>query len=397
MISSLVHRFHIICIRQTVRSITRQCVLCRCHSIKPHPQMLGQLPIERLTPGSVFDKTGIDYAGPIYIKYGYVCKPTAVKAYVGVFVSLTVKAVHLELVSDLTLESLIACLRRFISRRGYPSLLWSDHGTNFIGAKREIKELVEFLGEQKTQKSIYEFCSAEHMEWKFIPEHSPHFGGIWEAAVKSLKTHLKRVIGEVKLTYEEMTTFLTQIEACLNSRPLVRVNSPDDDSTEILTPGYFLVGQPLTTLPDPAFSYRSVSLLRRWHLCQRLVRHFWKRWSLEYLSTLQRCSKWQYPSRNLSVGDIVILIEDGVIPTRWPLTRVIKTYPGSDGIVRVVDIKTSKGSCRRPIHKLAVLLPFEPNNDLNSLYIAHLLYSFTYLHRFWLNFVRLFDLRPAVC
>ena len=111
------------------------------------------------------------------------------------------------------------------------------------------------MREQKIQKSISEFCTAWNIEWRFIPEHSPHFGGLWEAAVKSFKTHLKRVVGSVKLTYEEMYTILTQIEACLNSRPLVLINSPDDDCIEILTPGHFLIGQPLTALPDPAFSF----------------------------------------------------------------------------------------------------------------------------------------------
>lgn len=173
-----------------------------------------------------------------------------------------------------------------------------------------------------TQKLISEFCSIKHIQWKFIPEHALHFGGIWEAAVKSFKKHLKRGVGDVRLTYEEISTVLTQIEACLNSRPLVPINTPDEDSIEILTPGHFLIGQPLTTLPDPSFSYRSASLLRRWHLCQHLVRHFWKRWSLEYLSTLQKKYKWQSPVRNLSVGDVVLLIEDEIIPTRWPLAKV---------------------------------------------------------------------------
>ena len=131
--------------------------------------MMGQLPLEQLAPGSVFDKTGLDYAGPFNIKYGYVRRPTIVKAYVCVFVSLTVKAVHLELVSDLTSEAFIACLRRFISRRGYPSMLWSDHGSNFIGAKREIKELLEFLNKQKTQKSISEFCSLNTLNGDSYP------------------------------------------------------------------------------------------------------------------------------------------------------------------------------------------------------------------------------------
>lgn len=118
-----------------------------------------QLPIERITPGPVFEKVGVDYAGPVHIKYGYVCKPTIAKAYICIFVSLAVKAVHLELVSDLTTEAFIASLRRFIARRGKPTLVWSDHGTNFIGADREIKELFKFLEQQRTQATVSDFCS----------------------------------------------------------------------------------------------------------------------------------------------------------------------------------------------------------------------------------------------
>ena len=168
--------------------------------------MLGQLPIERLTPGPVFDKVGVDYAGPLLIKYGHVRKPTIVKSYVCVFVSLTVNAVHLELVSDLTTDAFIACLRRFICRRGIPSLIWSDHGTNFVGAARD---LYEFLRNDQTQTYISDFLSIHNVNWKFIPQQSPNFGGLWEAAVKSMKKHLKRIVGYVKLTFEELSTVLT--------------------------------------------------------------------------------------------------------------------------------------------------------------------------------------------
>jgi hypothetical protein len=105
-----------------------------------------------------------------------------------------VKAVNLELVTDLTSEAFIACLRRFIAWCGYPSQIWSDHGINFVGANREIKELIEYLKKQAVQSNISEFCDFNHIDWKFIPEHSPHFGGIWEAAVKCFKTHLRRII-----------------------------------------------------------------------------------------------------------------------------------------------------------------------------------------------------------
>lgn len=144
-----------------------------------------------------------------------------------------------------------------------------------MGASREITELIDFLKTQRTQSVISEFCSIQNIEWRFIPEHAPHFGGLWEAAVKSMKKHLRRVVANVKLTFEEFSTILTQIEACLNSRPLVPLPH-DDDGVEALTPGHFLIGRPLEALPDPAFSYRNVSLLKRWHLSQALLRQFWQ-------------------------------------------------------------------------------------------------------------------------
>ena len=171
---SLNCRFHILVGRKVVRSVARACVICRRIAAKPQGQLMGQLPAERVTPDSVFNKVGVDYAGPLQLKLGSTRKPTIVKAYVCVFVSLSIRAVHLKLVSDLTTDAFIACLRRFISRRGKPTLLWSDHGTNFVGAAREIKALYDFLEHQKTQKVISEFCSQQNMQWQFIPEHTPH-------------------------------------------------------------------------------------------------------------------------------------------------------------------------------------------------------------------------------
>lgn len=165
--------------------------------------MLGQVPSERFWLGLVFKCTGIDYAGPILIKQGAICRPTLVKAYASVFVSLFVKAVHLELVSDLTTETFIATLRQF------PSTLWSDHGTNFTGANRELKQLFEFLKSQQSQQAISKFCSTQNIQWKYTPGHAPQLGGIWEAAVKSMKVHLRKIIGDTKLKYEELSMVIT--------------------------------------------------------------------------------------------------------------------------------------------------------------------------------------------
>ena len=276
------------------------------------------------------------------------------------FVSLSVKAVHLELVSDLTTEAFIACLRCFVARRGKPSLIFSDHGSNFIGASKQLKDLFEFLQRQESQQVISTFCSSQDIEWKYIPERAPHFGGLWEAAVKSFKKHLSRVVGEVKLTFEELLTVLTQIEACLNSRPLTALPCGEDSGIEVLTPGHFLIGRPLEALPDPAESYQPLPLLKQWHLCQALVRHFWNRWSSEYLPALQKMTKWRTPSasRKVSVGDVVVICGDETIPGRWPLARVIQTHSGKDGAIRVVTVKTGRGNVyTRPVVKIATLLP----------------------------------------
>ena len=161
--------------------------------------------MERVTPDSVFDWVGVDYAGPVYVKYGHTRKSTVIKYYICLFVSLSAKTVHLALMA----------LQHFWDSLLSEALIWSDHGSNFVGAARELKELAEFLGQQKVQGLISNFCICPNIQWKFIPDHLLHFGGLWEAAVKSSKNHLKRVIGGVKLTSKEFTTVLVQIEACL--------------------------------------------------------------------------------------------------------------------------------------------------------------------------------------
>lgn len=186
--ASLNRRYYITWCRRIVHSITHDCIICRHTTAKPKPQLLGQLPAERITPDYVFNHVGLNYAGPFTIKYGSNRKPTLVKAYVCVFVSLSIKAIHLEIASDLTTDAFIAVLRRFIARRGKPSIIWSNHGTNFVGAVGQLNEFITFYQNQKTQGLISDFCTMQ----KFIPEHTPHFGGLWEAAVKSMKSHLKR-------------------------------------------------------------------------------------------------------------------------------------------------------------------------------------------------------------
>ena len=155
---------------------------------------------------------------------------------------------------------------------------------------RELIDVRRFHSQRVTKDSITHFCAEQGIEWKLTPEHAPHFGELWEAAVKSFKRHLMRVVGRVQLTFERLTTTLAQVEAWLNLMPLT-VMPDSDEGIEVLTPGHFLVRGPLEALPDPSASFRSIPLLRRWNLCQALTRHIRKRWSgISWRQFMIRCS-----------------------------------------------------------------------------------------------------------
>jgi hypothetical protein len=323
----------------------------RCFRDKVHKpeQQMADLPSGRTTPSRPFTISGVDFGGPLQMKAANVRSSKRWKAYIALFVCFATKAVHLELVSDLSSQAFLACLRRFVSRRGIPRELHSDNGTNFVGANNQLRELYKLV----SSSEVTNFLSNERMSWKFIPPRAPHFGGLWEAGIKSVKRHLSRVVGDTILTFEELSTLLTQIEACLNSRPLCQIsNDPHDDVA--LTPGHFLTGGPLVSLPDENVSNDLENRLSRWQLIQRTTQQFWKRWSAEYLQSLQKRSKWVQSKVNLRVGDLVIL-KDEVRPLQWPLGRVTATHPGADNLVRVVTVKTKTGSFKRPIVKVIKL------------------------------------------
>ncbi|XP_071578899.1 uncharacterized protein [Temnothorax nylanderi] len=246
--------------RSVVKKMLHRCVTCtRWRATAPQPPM-GNLPSGRVTLARPFLRTGLDYAGPIFIRTSKGRGYRAHKAFIAVFVCLCTKAVHLDVVSDYTTEAFLAAFRRFISRRGLCEELYSDCGTNFLGADRVLREL--FRASSADGRRLAHVAATEGIKWHFNPPAAPHFGGLWEAAVKSTKFHLRRVIGETRLTFEEMSTFLAQVEACLNSRPLQAL-SDDPDDTSALTPGHFLTGAPLLAVPEPSLIDTAESSLSR--------------------------------------------------------------------------------------------------------------------------------------
>ncbi|XP_076549276.1 uncharacterized protein LOC143308232 [Osmia lignaria lignaria] len=190
--------------------------------------------------------------------------------------------------------------------------------------------------------------------WKFIPPNSPHYGGLWEAGVKSVKHHLKRVIGNRPLTFEEFATVLVEIEACLNSRPLCPLSN-DVEDLRVLTPAHFL-GVATGLIPEDAPPDVCENRLERFQILQLIRNNFWKRWSQEYLQHLQERAKWRGPAENFAVGQLVLVRDDRYPPSKWPLGRVTEVHVGPDGLVRVVTVRTATSTLRRHVARLCTLL-----------------------------------------
>ncbi|XP_046145736.1 uncharacterized protein LOC123989070 [Osmia bicornis bicornis] len=285
-------RYWIIGGRVPVKSHILRCVVCaRQRGIRAR-QMMGQLPLSRVTPSRPFAHTGVDYAGPITMKNSKGRGSKTIKGWICVFVCFSSSAVHVGVVRDYSTEGFLAAYRRFSSRRGIAHKLYSDCGTNFIGAQAELKRV--FTSSSQEHREIASILSADSTQWMFNPPAAPHMGGKWEAVVKSIKYHLRRTIGELLLTFEEFSTLLTQIEAVLNSR-LLEPLSDDPDDISALTPGHFLIGSALNTIPEPSLLEVSPARLSKWQLIQQRVQHFWSQWSRHYLQRLQSISKWHHP------------------------------------------------------------------------------------------------------
>ncbi|XP_043461973.1 uncharacterized protein LOC122498348 [Leptopilina heterotoma] len=354
LLANLRERYWILSSRNAIRKVLRKCVLCFRIKPKNEIQLMGNLPVERVTPSRAFAHTGIDYAGPFNIK---ISRNKTQKAYLCVFVCLAVKAVHLELVSDLSTNAFLNALKRFIARRGKCLSLSSDNGKNFIGANNELQKIVaNLLTETESRSKILNFVADNSIKWNFIPPYSPHMGGLWEAAVKSAKSHLRAVINGAPFTFEEFYTIIVEIEAILNSRPMCPVSS-DPNDMNVLTPGHFLIGTSLSSILEESVLDIPTNRVNRFQLLSQVQQSFWRRWSTEYITQMQSRSKWKRRIDNsrLHLGRMVLLKDDNLPPLRWRLGRIEDLHPGTDGLVRVVSVRTSAGIVKRSLPKICIL------------------------------------------
>ncbi|UYV67831.1 hypothetical protein LAZ67_5002175 [Cordylochernes scorpioides] len=319
--------------RRSIRSVVSQCAKCRRFSSKPVKTAPIHLPHDRVRDATAFEILGVDLAGPLYLK-------NKTKACIVLFTCAVFRAIHLELVTSLSTEAFIQALRRFIARRGRPTVIYSDNGTNFVGANNALKAL--------NWKKIVLDQNLHKISWKFIPPTAAWWGGWWERLIRSIKDLLVRILGHSSVYYEEMSTILCDAEATINSRPLTYIHE-DFDSLILLSPSMFLHDSKYVGVPD-LDKLDSKKFQDRYRHCQRLREALRSRFRSEYLGQLVQKANERTPK--LSVGDVVIVKVEDKRRLHWPMARIVVLFPGRDGHSRVAKVRTKLGTLIRPVQKL---------------------------------------------
>ena len=351
--------------RQQVKSRLKTCKICktlegRNYQLPPSPP----LPMERVTHTRPFTVVGIDYTGSITISK---TSTVPTKVYVCLFTCAVTRAVHLELVEDLTAEAFLLAFRRFAARRSCPSVIISDNATNF-------KAGAEFLQNIPMQPQVVQELERRNIRWKFITPRSPWQGGFYERLIGIVKGCLRKVLFRRKISMGELHTILTEVEARVNNRPLTYVNELPDN-LETITPSHLLCGHRINLSPivpyiegdDDEYNSSPQALNERYKYIQRILMRWQKLWANEYLTSLREKHYGNRdPSRRfqqqLKVGDVVLLHSETPRET-WPLARILEVYPDNQGMIRVVKVKTCQGELIRSIKFLYPLEQGPVGND----------------------------------
>ena len=346
--------------REMVKKFVRKCLLCKKLEGLPFRTSFNpDLPPDRVDDSPPFTNTGLDFAGPLIVKYAAGSK----KCYICLFTCMSTRAIHLELVESLEVDAFIRAFRRFCGRRGLPSTLWSDNAKTFKSASKEVKRLV-------TSPRLHEFLSSKAVRWKFITEKSPWEGGTWERLIRSIKRCIIKVIGRAFLDFHEMRTILVEVEGVINSRPLTYVHDDTEGISYPLTPSHLINGRNLLHLPQ--YRYEEIvsiyeTLSKRAKYNRLLLGQFTRRWRNEYLLGLMEAYRpTQVQSKpNVQVGDVVLLKDDNKKRSFWKIGRIEQLIKGKDDVVRSAiitlgadDGKFGMKTLRRP---LKLLVPLEVN------------------------------------
>ncbi|KAK3803548.1 hypothetical protein RRG08_027825 [Elysia crispata] len=328
LVTAIRNNFWIVSVRTLAKKICRSCIHCQRQDARACKQAMAPLPEDRVKKSPPFSVIGIDHAGLLF------CSDTSNrKLYILLFTCAVVRAVHLELVDSLSLEDFILAFKRFVARRGHPSIIYSDNAQTFKAAHKVFQRELGYMG----------------LDWKFSAPLAPWWGGFWERLVRSVKSALRKSLGNTRVSRVQLDTTLQQVEACINSRPLIYVR----DDCNPLTPSHFLIGRGSALSPSMVEEYvEKVSDLELREKCEtEAVSQFWEIWQDVYIKNLPTLTQGRQKC-DIEVGSMVLVREDGKPRLQWPLGVITKAFVGRDGLIRAVELKTKKGHFTRALQKL---------------------------------------------
>ena len=363
-LTALRERYWVLRGRETVKGVVRHCVVCRRYEASPcKPSQFADLPSNRVSDDPPFTHIGLDFAGPLYVKgasrNSQDSDSDSNKVYVCLFTCASTRAVHLELTRGLNVQDFLLAFRRFASRRGLPATIQSDNAKTFQSSSKEIRKIAR-------SPEVWRYLTDNRITWNFIVEKAPWWGGYWERLVRSIKSPIKKVIGRSTVSYDEMCTLLTEVEAVINARPLTYVYDDEESVSYPLTPSDLIYGRRITMNPNSQHyetmsTYNSLTKRLKHH--RHLLSQFTRRWRNEYLTSLHEQVTKGSSERNVNakckVGDVVILKNDSVARAFWKLAKVEELLTGRDGNVRAAIVTVPRGASsnsnqrlRRPIQHL---------------------------------------------
>ena len=330
------NKFWIIKGRRLIKEVINSCMVCKIAKPKKTEVMYGQLPSDRITPQPPFSVVGIDFTGPLYVYNKDECK----KMYICLYTCAVVRAVHLELVQDLSSESFLKSFRRFVSIRGLCHTIYTDNAKTFKKAHQELNKCLKFF-----ENNVFkEFVEEQSIEWKFITPLAPWWGGFYESLMSSIKAPLKKILKGSLLDVDEINTVLHEVSAMINSRPLTYV-SDDTEDMEYLTPAKFLTGKQTMFIPiDSEVSTVSTSeeLRKRRKAQNKCLNDIWKSWVEKYLYHLAyKNTKTMYV--DIKLGQLVQVLDHSIPRQIWKIGVIAEVYPGRDGVIRSVKVKLANG------------------------------------------------------
>ncbi|XP_075343516.1 uncharacterized protein LOC142401954 [Odontesthes bonariensis] len=342
--------------REAVRRFQRTCTECRRWRSRPTVPKMADLPVARLRLYKpVFYSTGMDCFGPFEVKLGRRVE----KRWGIIFKCLTTRAVHLDVLTSIDTDAFLMALRRFIARRGTPAELYSDRGTNFRGGESELQAAFAAM-----TSDLQRLLAPQKISFHFNPPAAPHFGGVWEREIRSVKTALYTTVGAQPLQEEVLRTVLVEVEGILNSKPLGYVPSDVSDPDPV-TPNCLLMGRPNGSLPQVVYPKEEILSRRRWKHSQVLTDHFWSRFIRLYLPGLQSRQKWQSSSADITKDSVAMIVDPQLPRASWLIGRISKVHPSADGHIRSADIKVKDRTFTRPVARLVILpaLPGEASGQ----------------------------------